>query len=245
MSCITRHDFKVYVFLITLTCNYPLFSGVTLSKVSGKFTLTDDTTTVQVGVGLTFGKPKVVTGVPIADQLVFVIMSADVDGKFVTPYRQCIRKAYHIYWGSKVYDAVGVEAEYRDKPFQFTLEGKPKLFDIFPLGSVSLKMDTGGVAIQLDGYANVLDIVKVDVKASLEGWWDEGKTPGFAGQASLDAKISLGAISSALDKFNNTVADLLNISVSTVQTYRQRIMKKLNITKFTDLVKLVVTQPIS
>jgi DNA-binding response OmpR family regulator/DNA-binding CsgD family transcriptional regulator len=44
-------------------------------------------------------------------------------------------------------------------------------------------------------------------------------------------------------KSNSMVAELLSISVSSVQTYRQRIMKKLNITKFTDLVKLVVTQP--
>jgi len=45
-------------------------------------------------------------------------------------------------------------------------------------------------------------------------------------------------------KSNSMVADLLGITPSSVQTYRNRIMKKLNITKFTDLVKYVTLHPI-
>ncbi len=45
-------------------------------------------------------------------------------------------------------------------------------------------------------------------------------------------------------KSNSMIGELLGITPSSVQTYRKRIMKKLKITKFTDLVKFVAAQPI-
>ena len=96
------------------------------------------------------------------------------------------------------YTLIGTEATLKEYPFQLSLTGTPKLFDLdmFKLGELALILDTGGAEGTLK--ANFMSgAIRNKIDVSLQFWWEGGKF-GFAGKGDLVSRLSLKNLSSSL-----------------------------------------------